>query len=122
MRAHPAVAPRGHLRYATQQARDLWRSEMADHGELEYATATGNDLPAHVASYEKFVHFIFVGLVHVVNILLGLAIGGVHGAWLVAFGVFVIATIAAIINLVNGNRGASIVVLVLSVIALFGTA
>ena len=95
---------------------------MADHGELEFATATGNDLPAHVASYEKFVHFIFVGLVHVINILLGLAIGGVHGHWLVAFGVFVIATIAAIINLVNGNRGASIVVLVLSVIALFGTA
>jgi hypothetical protein len=95
---------------------------MADHGELEYATAEGNDLPAHEASYSTFVHFVFVGLVHVVNILLGLAVGGVHGNWLIAFGIFVIATIAAIINLLNGNRGASITVLILSFIALFGTA
>lgn len=95
---------------------------MADHGELEYATAEGNDLPAHEASYAKFVHFVFVGLLHVVNILLGLAVGGVHGNWLIAFCIFVIATIAAIINLLNGNRGASITVLVLSLIALFGTA
>jgi hypothetical protein len=95
---------------------------MADHGELEYAVAEGNDLPAHVSSYEGFVHFIYVGLIHIVNILIGLAVGGVHGHWLVAFGIFVIATIAAIINLLNGNRGLSIAVAVLSFIALFGTA
>ncbi len=28
---------------------------MADHGELEYATATGNDLPAHEQTYRNFV-------------------------------------------------------------------
>lgn len=95
---------------------------MADHGELEYATATGNDLRAHEASYTQFVHFATVGSIHVVNIVLGLAIGGVHHHWLVAFCIFVLATIAAIINLLNGNRGAGLGVLILAVIALFGTA
>ena len=28
---------------------------MADHGELEYATATGNDVPAHEQTYRNFV-------------------------------------------------------------------
>src|ERR1035441_747246 len=30
---------------------------MADHGTVEYATATGNDYPAHENSYARFVHF-----------------------------------------------------------------
>jgi Bacterial aa3 type cytochrome c oxidase subunit IV len=55
---------------------------MADHGEVEYATAQGNDLPAHVAMYDRFVHWIVVGGAHVANIVLGLAIGGVAGHWL----------------------------------------
>jgi len=28
---------------------------MADHGEVEYATATGNDLAAHEATYRNFI-------------------------------------------------------------------
>ena len=61
---------------------------MADHGQLEYATAEGNDLPAHEAMYERFVHLVFVGGAHVVNIVLGLAIGAVAGHWLVGFRYF----------------------------------
>ena len=48
---------------------------MAEHGSVEYATAQGNDLPAHEATYERFVHLVFVGGAHVVNVLLGLAMG-----------------------------------------------
>lgn len=95
---------------------------MANHGELEYATAEGNDLRAHETSYLRFVHFAIIGSIHVVNIVLGLAVGGVHHHWLVAFCIFVLATIAAIINLLNGNRGASVGMLILSAIALFATA
>ena len=69
---------------------------MADHGEVEYATAQGNDVPAHVAMYDRFVHLIVVvGGAHVANIVLGLAIGAVAGHWLLAFAIFVIATIVA---------------------------
>ena len=71
---------------------------MADHGHVEYATAQGNDLPAHEATYERFVHLVFVGGAHVVNIILGLAIGAVAGHWLLAFGIFVIATIVAVVR------------------------
>ena len=42
---------------------------MADHGNVEYATATGNDYPAHEQSYERFVHFALVGILYVVTIL-----------------------------------------------------
>ena len=42
---------------------------MADHGQVEYATAQGNDLPAHVAMYDRFVHLIVVGGAHVANIV-----------------------------------------------------
>ena len=52
---------------------------MADHGNVEYATATGNDYPAHEQSYESFVHFTFVGILYVVTILFGLATGGRDG-------------------------------------------
>ena len=54
---------------------------MADHGTVEYATATGNDYPTHENTYESFVHFTFVGILHVVNILFGLTVGGVMGHW-----------------------------------------
>lgn len=95
---------------------------MAEHGELEYAAAEGNDLPAHETSYANFVHFVYVGLLHVVNILIGLAIGGVNGAWWIAFAVFVFATICAIIDLVGDTKAASAIALALSLIALAGTA
>src|SRR5215475_11454563 len=91
---------------------------MADHGHLEYATAEGNDLPAHEAMYDRFVHLIVVGGAHVVNIVLGLAIGAVACHWLVAFGVFFIATLVAIHGFITGARSPSAVMVVLSLIAL----
>src|SRR4030081_2219272 len=52
---------------------------MADHGTVEYATATGNDMAAHEPTYARFVHLAFVGTLHVVNIAIGLAVGGGAG-------------------------------------------
>ena len=62
---------------------------MADHGEVEYATAEGNDLPAHEANYESFTHFAVIGTVLVITILVGLAIGGVLGHWLLLAAVII---------------------------------
>jgi hypothetical protein len=95
---------------------------MAAHGEMEYATAEGNDLSAHEQSYAGFVHFIYVGLLHVVNIVIGLGVGGVNGAWWTAFAIFVFATICAIIDFVGDTKAASAIALVLSLVALAGTA
>jgi hypothetical protein len=91
---------------------------MADHGHVEYATAQGNDLPAHEAMYDRFVHLALVGSAAVTNIVLGLAIGAVAGHWLMAFGVFFIAAIVAVHGLMSGARTPSVVMVVLSLIAL----
>ena len=77
---------------------------MADHGTVEYATATGNDYPAHESSYERFVHFTFVGILHVVTILFGLAIGGVMGHWFMAAAIFVIGADRRGAGLFSGTK------------------
>ncbi len=91
---------------------------MADHGQAEYATAEGNDLPAHEAMYDRFVHLVVVGGAHVVNIVLGLAIGAVTGHWLVAFAIFVVATVVAAHGFLSGARLPSVVMVGVSLLAL----
>jgi hypothetical protein len=46
---------------------------MADHGEVEYATATGNDYPAHEETYRSFVTMVktILAIVVIIIILLG---------------------------------------------------
>ncbi len=46
---------------------------MADHGELEYASATGNDYAAHEQTYRSFMTLVKVVLAVVVVILIVLA-------------------------------------------------
>ena len=46
---------------------------MADHGEVEHATATGNDYPAHEQTYHSFITLVKVVLTVVVIILIGMA-------------------------------------------------
>lgn len=47
---------------------------MADHGELEYATATGNDYPAHEQAYHSFIKLVKIGMVVVAIIVILMAI------------------------------------------------
>jgi hypothetical protein len=91
---------------------------MADHGTVEYATATGNDLPAHEATYERFVHLATIGTLHVINIVIGLAVGAVEGHWGVAAAIILIATAVSLRGLVSGARGPMGVMTVLSLLAL----
>ena len=76
--------------------RDPWRHLMADHGTVEYATAPGNDYPAHESGYEQFVHFTVVGILFVLNLMFGLAVGGVMGHWFTALPIFIIAIIGLV--------------------------
>jgi hypothetical protein len=90
---------------------------MADHGEVEYATATGNDYAEHEGTYLAFVHLTVVMVLYVIDILFGLAIGGVMGHWLTAFLVFVIGTIAATHGLLSGSKTSSYIAFALSFVA-----
>jgi Bacterial aa3 type cytochrome c oxidase subunit IV len=91
---------------------------MADHGQVEYAIAQGNDMPAHEAMYERFVHLVFVGGANVINIVIGLAIGAVAGHWLVAFGIFVAASVVAVHGFMTGARTSSSIMVGVSLLAL----
>ena len=82
---------------------------MADHGTVEYATATGNDYPAHENTYERFVHFTFVGIIFVINLMLGLATGGVMGHWFAALPIFIIGIIGAVPGLIGRSKTSSYV-------------
>jgi len=86
---------------------------MADHGTVEYATASGNDYPAHEQSYEQFVHFTLIGILYVVTVLFGLATGGVMGHWLTAALIFVIGLLGAIPGLLSGATTPSYVAFVI---------
>jgi hypothetical protein len=46
---------------------------MADHGEVEYATATGNDYPAHEQTYNNFITLVKVTMAIVIVIVIGMA-------------------------------------------------
>jgi hypothetical protein len=46
---------------------------MADHGELEYATADGNDYPAHEQAYRSFITMVKVCLAVIVVIVILMA-------------------------------------------------
>jgi|SRR5581483_12035190 len=86
---------------------------MADHGTVQYSTAAGNDLPAHEASYEQFVHFAVVGILFCVNVCFGLATGGVMGHWFWAAAIFIIGALGAVPSIFSGSRTPSIVSFVL---------
>lgn len=85
---------------------------MADHGTVEYATAPGNDYPAHEDTYESFVNFAIVGILHVIGICFGLAVGGVMGHWYWAAAIIIVTTIGAIPGLMGGSRTPSYVAFV----------
>ncbi len=46
---------------------------MADHGEVEYATAAGNDYAAHEQTYRGFITLVKVSLAIIVAILILMA-------------------------------------------------
>ncbi len=87
---------------------------MAEHGTVEYASAPGNDYPAHEAGYERFVHFTFVGILYVVTILFALTTGGVMGHWFLEAVILVIGLAGVVPSLLSGSRSAIIVAFVVS--------
>jgi hypothetical protein len=91
---------------------------MAEHGEVEYATADGNDLPAHEAGYSQFVETVIIATNFIINLLLGLAVGGVIGHWLPAASVIIAAAIAAAISMWTGSRIPGIVMLAIAALTL----
>lgn len=95
---------------------------MADHGPVEYATATGNDYPTHERTYDSFIKYSFDGTIHVINLLLALTVGGVLGHWFTAIPVFLIAILGLVVALGSGSKTPSYVAFILSFLIFVFTA
>lgn len=91
---------------------------MADHGQVEYATATGNDLLAHESTYKNFVLLAYVGCCLIASIVIALAIVGTTSHWLMAVGLMILASIVAIHALATGARAPSAVMVLISLLGL----
>jgi hypothetical protein len=91
---------------------------MADHGEVEYATADGNDYAEHEATYENFVHLIIVGILYVISVAIALAVGGVAGYWFREAAILIVATIVAAHGLLTKSTTPSAVMVVISLLTL----
>jgi hypothetical protein len=50
---------------------------MADHAEVEYSTATGNDYPAHEQTYQSFITLtkVMIAVIATIVILMAYFIG-----------------------------------------------
>lgn len=91
---------------------------MADHAEVHYADATGNDYPAHLRQYDTFIHIAFIGACHVINVVLALTIGTVIGDVITMCVILVVATLVAAHGLAAGVRIPSAVMVLISVLVL----
>jgi hypothetical protein len=91
---------------------------MSDHGEVQYATAAGNDMPAHQAGYEMFLQGTFVLTTAVINILFGLTIGGALGHWLPASLIIIFGVIAGAITAWTGSKTVSLIMIAISALTL----
>jgi hypothetical protein len=87
---------------------------MADHADVQYATADGNDLPAHEAGYTQFVEVVVIGTALVINVLLGLTIGAVIGNWLPGGFVIIAGVVAAAVSGWTGLRVVSFAMVAIS--------
>jgi len=95
---------------------------MADHGEVEYATATGNDYQEHEGTYEGFVHLTVIGILNLITVLVGLTLGGVLGHWIAEAVFIILAIIGTLQGLMSGSRtfSAAVTILALLALALYG--
>ena len=95
---------------------------MAEHGEVQYATADGNDLPAHEAEYSAFVHLAYVATLTIASIVLGLTIGAVVGHWFAGVSIIILSVIVGAYGLWSGARIPSAAMVVLAGLTLLYTA
>jgi hypothetical protein len=94
---------------------------VASPSKVEYASAAGNDYPAHERQYENFMLIAFVGACHVINVILALAIGTVIGGAAnvgVMVGILIVATLVAVHGLASGVRIPSGVMVLISALLL----
>ena len=91
---------------------------MADHGEVQYTTADGNDYQAHEAAYAGFVHLALVGTICIICIVLGIGISSMTSHWFIGgLVIFLLAPATFIHGLATGSQASSFGALALALVA-----
>ena len=91
---------------------------MDAHGTPEYSTATGNDYPAHEQTYQMFTYLVLIGIILVINICIGLTVGGVRGNWWFGGPFIFVASIAGAVSLMTESKMPSYVLLAIGFLGL----
>ena len=91
---------------------------MADHGEIQYTTADGNDYQEHEGTYARFLDMAFALSAYAIAIVIGLAVVGATHSPSIGVGTIVIATFLAIPALVTSGKGWSVASLGISALGL----
>jgi hypothetical protein len=91
---------------------------MADHGEIQYTTADGNDYHEHEGTYTRFLDMAFALSAYCISIVIGLAVVGATHSPSIGVGTIVIATFLAIPALVTSGKGWSFASLGISALGL----
>jgi hypothetical protein len=89
--------------------------QYSDRAALDRAD---DKLADHEATYSRFVHLVYVGLVHAATFLVALAIGGVEGNWGAAFALMFLASAIAVWSFVTGSKWPMAVVMIVALSAL----
>jgi hypothetical protein len=95
---------------------------MADHGEVHYSTADGNDYREHEGTYLRFLGWAFALSAYVIAIVIGLAIVGTTHSPGIGVGVIVIASLLAVPAIVTGSKTWSLVSVGIAAFALAAAA
>ncbi len=90
---------------------------MADTRVVEHRSTTNID-DEHERTFQSFVLFTAVAVMHAANVLIGLGIGGVLDQWVVGAIIVFLATFAVIYSLVTRTTRVSVIILVLSLVTL----
>ena len=92
---------------------------MSDHGEVQYAPASGDDYAAHAATYRVFVKLIEVFVPAIAAVLVSLTLIGVKQAVTLGVIILIAAHIAAVIGLATRSSWrVPVAILIIGLIAL----
>jgi hypothetical protein len=91
---------------------------MADHGEVQYTTADGNDYHEHEGTYVRFLDMAFALSAYVISVLCGLAAVGATHHELIGVVVIVFASLLAVPALVTSSKTWSFVSIGIALVGL----
>ena len=88
---------------------------MAD---VPYFDRPHDEISVHEATFQRFVQLLYVGALHVANVIVALAVGGVQHQWGTAVLIMLLATAVAVYSLIRNDKAPMAILSLVSLLAL----